>query len=210
MAEEKGGEILDIAHVMFLEMIGTFIKQIGAGPAKGTLMRDSMALAEHFPEQEYASLEDMVAAIEDASNPITKVEGRAKHLGDGLFGLPDCPFAKSIGAFKKIHGKLPDSFAKVPQDFNKPSPTTKKLKVGHGAGVSPFCAIHQPLRSSLATRVRIGGEKVAVYQLGCKSGGGKKAIAEDLVAQTKFDTATVDKVLDDHMCCYAVVTEVES
>jgi len=200
-------KMLDIAHISFLEMIELFIKTLGAAQAKGALMRSAISTAESFPEAKFESMQDFVAAIEDLRSPIAQVEGKAVHLGDGLFGLPRCPFGGSIKNFVAVRGKLPESFAKVAEDFNKPGAVTSKYRVGQGAGVSPFCAIHQPLRSALGLRVSIGGKSVSVYQLGCKSGNGTKAIAEDLCKAAGRTPDEVKKVLDDNMCCYQLRLE---
>jgi len=153
----------------------------------------------------YAAQWGRAAAGNDYSNPISRVEGKAVHLGDGLFGLPKCPFARSIANCKQLRGNLPESYAKVTEDYNKPHWVTKELHVGQGAGVSPFCAIHQPLRSALAKRIKIGDTQLSVYQLGCKSGGGKKALAKTIIEKSAFNEEIVAKVLDEHMCCYAVI-----
>lgn len=204
MSEQK---IIDIAHVMFLEMIQTFINTMGPQAAKGSLMRGAVKTGDSFPATAYDTMEDFVAAIETQENPITRIEGKATHLGDGLFGLPQCPFAESIGSFKEVYGALPESYGAITEDYNKSAPVTEKYNVGHGAGVSPFCAIHQPLRSAIGAKVSIGGKQVTLYQLGCKSGTGYKGLAMPFIEATGFSKETVEKVLDDNMCCYAVVLE---
>jgi hypothetical protein len=202
MAEVKG---LDIAHVTFLEMIETFIRSLGPAAAKGHLMRSALKTADKLPAAAFASLEEFTAAIADLNTPIARIEGKAVHLGNGLFGLPKCPFGESVANYKAISGSLPESFAEVTADFNKPSPMTEEYEIGHGSGVSPFCSIHQPLRSALARKITIGGNTVKIYELGCKSSTGQKAIADTLVAKTAFTREQVDRVLDDHMCCYGLV-----
>jgi hypothetical protein len=58
------------------------------------------------------------------------------------------------------------------------------------------------MRSAIADRIKIGGKKIKIYQLGCKAGSGKKGFAEKWLAETGVTQAVVDKVLDNHMCCY--------
>jgi hypothetical protein len=186
-------------------MIETLIENLGPATAKGHLMRTAMKTAEKFPDVEFGSLADFVAAIDGFHTPTARIEGKAVHLGNGLFGLPKCPFAESIANYKAICGSLPDSFGQVTEDFNKPTPVTEEYAIGHGSGVSPFCSIHQPLRSALAKKITIGGKNVKIYELGCKSGSGLKAIADAIVEKTDFTRAQVDRVLDDHMCCYSLV-----
>lgn len=204
MAEIKG---LDITHVTFLEMIETFIQNIGSSASKGHLMRSAIVTADKFPPVEFESLEEFSAAIDELKTPIARIEGKAEHLGNGLFGLPKCPFADTIANYKSIRGDLPESFSSVTDDFNKPSRMTEEYEIGFGSAVSPFCSIHQPFRSALGRKITIGGNSVKIYELGCKSGGGKKAIADPLIAKTDITREQVEKALDDYMCCYVLVQE---
>jgi len=84
--------ILDIAHLSFLDMIKIMITLSGAASAKGTLIRNAIKTAEKMPEVDYPTFDDYLAAIENATNPITIIEGKATHAGDHVFGLKLCPF----------------------------------------------------------------------------------------------------------------------
>ena len=201
MVENK---ILDIAHVSFLEMIRAMAQQTGAAATKGTLVRIATAGGAKMESVDFPSIEAFAASIEAIANPITKVEGKATHLGDGLFGLPTCPFAESIGNYKMMHGAMPAIFSDVTAEFNKPGPQTDSLRVGNGAGVSPFCSVHQSLRSSLGTKITIGGKPIDVYQLGCKSDAGAKGFADRFIEEGGWPKEVVDKTLDENMCCYGV------
>lgn len=201
MVENK---ILDIAHVSFLEMIRAMAQQNGTAATKGTLVRIAMASGAKMETVDFPSMDAFAESIEAIANPVTKVEGKAAYLGNGLFGLPACPFAESIGNFKMMHGELPAVFTEVTAEFNKPGPQTDSLRVGNGAGVSPFCAVHQTLRSSLAAKITIGGKPVAIYQLGCKSGSGAKGFADRFIEEGGWPKQLVDKTLDANMCCYGV------
>jgi hypothetical protein len=121
-----------------------------------------------------------------------------------VFGLKLCPFGPSIKSYTAVFEKLPDGFADFTAEFNRSSNTTDQYRVGEGAGVSPFCSVHQPMRSAFAEKIRIGGKKIRLYQLGCKSGGGKKGFAEKWIGEAGVAHEVVDKVLDNHMCCYAL------
>lgn len=196
------GKLLDIAHISFLDMIKIMITMSGAAAAKGTLIRNAITTAEKINEIDYPTLADFLTAIENSTNPITQVEGKATHQGEFVFGLAACPFAPSIGSYTQVFEKLPDGYADFTTEFNKPSKVTDMYRVGEGAGVSPFCSVHQPMRSAIAERIKIGGKKVKIYQLGCKAGSGKKGFAEKWMAETGVSKDVVDKVLDNHMCCY--------
>lgn len=196
--------ILDIAHLSFLDMIQALIAQSGAASAKGTLVRNAVKAGERFDTVDFPTFEAFVAAIDTVESPIAKIEGRARHVGGGLFGLPQCPFAQSIANYKKVFQKLPDGYAELTAEYNKPGPVTERMHVGHGAGVSPFCSVHQPMRASLGAKITIGGKPVEVYQLGCKSATGAKGLAHKMIEETGHSAARVESVLDEHMCCYAM------
>ncbi|MBU0673420.1 MAG: hypothetical protein KJ950_02100 [Proteobacteria bacterium] len=201
------GKMLDIAHISFLDMIKVMITMSGAASAKGTLIRNAISTAESIHETDYATFEDFLAAIENSTNPITQVEGKASHQGEFVFGLAACPFAPSIGNYMQVFEKLPDGYADFTAEFNKPSKVTEMYRVGEGAGVSPFCSVHQPMRSAIADKIKIGGKKIKIYQLGCKAGSGKKGFADRWIEETGVSRDIVDKTLDNHMCCYLLKIE---
>ena len=174
----SGGKILDIAHVSFLDMIKIMITLSGSASAKGALIRNSLKTAENTSETDYAIFDDYLAAIENSTNPITVIEGQSTHLGNFVFGLKYCPFGPSIRNYLDVFENLPDGYADFTLEFNKPSHVTDQYRVGEGAGVSPFCSVHQPMRSAIAGKIKISGKKTIIYQLGCKSGSGKKGFAE--------------------------------
>ena len=198
------GKILDIAHVSFLDMIKVMITMSGAPSAKGTLIRNALNTADKIKNVNYDTFDDYLAAIEDTTNPIAMVEGKSTHEGDYVFGLAKCPFGPSIKNYTSVFEKLPEGYADFTAEFNKPSRVTDMYRVGEGAGVSPFCSVHQPMRSAVAEKITIGGEKIKVYQLGCKSGAGKKGFADKWIEETGVSKDVVDKVLDNNMCCYYV------
>lgn len=198
------GVIMDIAHVSFLDMIKVMIMLSGAANAKGTMIRNAINTAERISPVEYATFDEYLAAINAVANPIARVEGISTHIEGGMFGLKFCPFAASIKNYTRLFEKLPADYADFTAEFNKASMVTDKFRVGEGAGVSPFCSVHQPLRSAVADRITIGGKKIRIYQLGCKSGAGQKGFADKWIAESGVSREKVDKVLDDHMCCYCL------
>lgn len=201
------GKILDIAHVSFLDMIKVMITMSGPANAKGTLIRNAMNTADKIKEVNYETFEDYLDAIENTTNPIAMIEGKSNHEGEYVFGLAKCPFGPSIRNYTKVFEKLPDGYADFTAEFNKPSRVTDMYRVGEGAGVSPFCAVHQPMRSAVAEKITIGGKKIKMYQLGCKSGAGKKGFADKWINETSVSREVVDKVLNNNMCCYYLYIE---
>ncbi len=196
--------ILDIAHISFLDMIKVMITMSGAARAKGALIRNAIKTAERIREVDYPTFDDYLAAIENATNPITMIEGRATHIGQFVFGLKNCPFGPSIRNYTQVFDKLPEGYADFTAEFNKTSNVTDQFRVGEGAGVSPFCSVHQPMRSSFAEKITIGGKKIQVFQLGCKSGSGKKGFADKWIEAAGVPKEVADKILDNHMCCYSL------
>ena len=201
------GKILDIAHISFLDMIKVLISMSGAASAKGTLIRNAINTAERIKEIDYPTFDDFLEAIENVTNPITQIEGKASHQGEFVFGLAHCPFGPSIKNYTEVFKTLPEGYADFTTEFNKPSKVTENFRVGEGAGVSPFCSVHQPMRSAIAEKITIGGKKIKIFQLGCKSGSGKKGIADRWLAETGISRELVDKTLDNHMCCYFLKVE---
>ncbi len=196
------GKILDIAHISFIDMIKIMITLSGLASAKGALVRNAIKTSESISEVDYATFDDYLAAIENTTNPITQIEGKASHQGDYLFGLEHCPFGDSIKNYKEVFKSLPDEFVDFTEECNKASNISNQYHVGMGACVSPFCSVHQPMRSSISEKIKINGKKIQIYQLGCKSGTGKKGFAEEWINEAGVSKDVVDKVLDNHMCCY--------
>lgn len=199
--------IIDIAQVAFLEMIKEMIAVTGAPATKGALIRLSTKAGKQLTRMEFMTFEDFVASIGGNGNPISTTEGQATYLGEGLFGLVTCPFAGAIANYVRVFGALPDSYAGVTAEFNKPGPGTDPIRVGNGSAVSPFCSVHQPMRSTAASQILIGGHPLVVFQLGCKSAKGAKALSERWIAEGGWSAEAVSRTLDTHMCCYGVKVE---
>ena len=201
------GKMLDIAHISFLDMIKAQIAMTGAAVAKGSLIRNAVSAGEKIKEVNYDTFDDYLAAIENETNPIALIEGKSVHKGEFIFGLPKCPFEQSIKNYKTIYGQLPEEYAEFTDEFNKTGRVTDMYRVGEGGGVSPFCAVHQPMRSTVAEKITIGGKNIHIYQLGCKSGAGAKGFAQKWIDETGASKDDIDKVLDNNMCCYYLKIE---
>lgn len=199
---------LDAGHFSLLEMIKVIYTISGPGNAKGTLIRTGIATAEECKEVAFDAIDDYVRSIDELANPIAQFEGQARHYGDGVYGLPLCPFARSISTFTSVAGKLPAEYVEVTEKLNEPSGMTDQLRIGAGAAVSPFCGVHQTVRSKLgSTRVKVGGKSLVVTQLGCKAASGKKGISQRLCEDACVPTNQVAEILDANMCCYKVRVE---
>ncbi len=199
---ESSESVTDIAHISFLDMIKVLFDLGGTANAKGTLIRNALNTADKISQEDYDSFDAFLQSVEDGSNPISMMEGKAVYEGGNVFGLPACPFAKSIKNYPDIFHELPKSYEDFTIEFNKSTRIINMYNVGEGAGLSPFWPVHQPLRSALGDKIKIGGKNVTIYQLGCKSGSGKKGFGEKWIEENGVAKDVVDKVLDDNMCCY--------
>lgn len=197
--------ILDIAHLTLLETIRETIVSMGGPATKGTLMRRAIRIAEQLPEVEYENMDAWETAVNNKTHPLTKVEGVTKR-DESIFILPQCPFAQSIATYMELFGQMPDEYAQIVEEYNRPGKFTSDLHVGHGSGVSPFCAIHQPLRSAAGGKIKVDSADIHVIQLGCKAGNGKKSISNHLCQIAGVNREIVEKHLDNGMCVYTVKT----
>lgn len=197
------GQQFDIAHVAFLDMIHALVLQLGPAFSKGTMMRAALTTAENLGAIVFAGWDDFLQAVEEMHTPYAEIEGPAEYLGDRMFGLPACPFARSLENYKKVFSSLPTVYEQMTDDLNRPDPGSIKYRTGHGAAVNPFCTIHQTLRSAL--RVGIGETTAVVYQLGCRSTTGTVGYAERWIAEGGFSRNAVERALARYMCCYGIV-----
>ena len=60
------------------------------------------------------------------------------------------------------------------------------------------------MRSAFGDKIRIGGKKIQIYQLGRKSGSGKRGFADKWISAAGVSRDIVDKTLDNHMCFYSI------
>ena len=192
----------DAGHLSLLELIRVMSEIAGAPFAAGALVKTGLGIAKRAEIMEFPTFQAFLESVEAGANVVASFEGAARYYGEGVFGLPVCPFAESVRTYQEYGGTLPTEYSAVTDSLNRPSAISEKLRVGHGASVSPFCGVHQPIRSALAEKIRVEGKPVVVYQLGCKSGAGRRSIAEQFVRQAGVDRQVVDKVLDENMCCY--------
>jgi hypothetical protein len=196
--------IIDISQIAFLDMLREMIAMAGPAVTKGTLIRLATKAGKQLKAVAFDSWNEFLAAVETATNPIAVAEGPATHYGNGLFGLKACPFAGAISNYKNTFGALPETYASVTSEFNKPGPGTDSIRVGNGAGVSPFCSVHQPMRATAARQITVGGKPLEAQQLGCKSAAGSLGIAKRWIEEGGWSEDAVRKVLENNMCCYAV------
>lgn len=149
-----------------------------------------------LPERSYADLDELIASFEAQDNPVSRLEGPAVYLGDGIVALRRCPFT---GSFVPLDGEgalpeyAPSMSGQLAQRFADPE-----------AAVGPFCHVHQALRWACSQAMNVGGRRLEVYQLGCRSASGKVALASARIAELGIDEGRVREALVDHACCYCL------
>jgi hypothetical protein len=195
---------LDIAHLVLLEMLESYLEQAGPNEVTRFVVKTAVKAGAQFPRVDFGSMDELIQAIEDFEFPIARIEGRAEHVGGGVFGLQRCPFADAYRTHQEQYQRLDPRMAALTEVFNRPNEVTAELAVGHGAAVCAFCCAHQPLRAAVASRISISGEPIKLRQLGCKGVDGSRALSEKHIAEAGKTREQVNGVLDQYVCCYAI------
>lgn len=190
-------------HHSFLETLRVLYKSGGARYAADAIMATGASAARGEDTRAYDSIEAFYVALEHGDTTINAFEGRSRHFGDGVFGLPGCPFAEPLRSYAAAQGD-PREFREITEQMNRSSPLTRRMRVGEGSAVNPFCVLHQPVRSAMGERITVCGRPVLVYQLGCRARSGDAKLAERWLEVTKVDRALVHAVLEQHACCFCV------
>ncbi len=195
---------IDISHLVFIDLIRNIIENTGTKVAKGNLMRIALNTGSQLKGKDFPTFADFVQAIEADENPLSRLDGRAVHLGDGLFGLRKCPFCLLATNYNDYYSIGLDGFEQLTDEFNAVSKIAAEHKVGLGAGVGPFCIFHQPMRSRAGGNLTIGGQPIEIFQLACRSASGKMGYADTLISEFGCAKAEVEKAMKEYMCCYGI------
>lgn len=197
-------KLVDLSHIVFLDLLHNVVDTAGPKVAKGNLMRIAMNAAHHLEQIDYPSFEAFIEASQNGDSPLARMEGAAVHLGEGVFGLKACPFGQLAGNYREFFEKDASGFEELTREFNSGSRITRECRVGLGAGVGPFCIFHQPMRSQAENKITIGGRPIEIYQLACKSGVGAVGYADALIEEFGSEKFVVEKAMKEYMCCYGV------
>ncbi len=197
-------KLVDLSHIIFLDLLHNVVETAGPKVAKGNLMRIALNASNHLEQVDYSSFEEFIAASDSGNTPLAKMEGAAAHLGDGVFGLKSCPFGQLAKNYKDFFEKDASGFVELTQEFNSGTKITRDYRVGLGAGVGPFCIFHQPMRSQTKNKITIGGKPIEIFQLACKSSTGATGYSDELIEEFGCDRAVVEAAMKDYMCCYGV------
>ncbi len=195
---------IDLSHLIFIDLIRSITETSGPQVAKGNLMRIALNLGKGVEKQDFATFDDLIAAINEGSTSLAKLEGKATYLGDGLVGLPACPFGKLTETYKEYFATDLEGFEELVKEFNAPGRMAKQLKIGMGAGVGPFCIFHQPMRSQIASSLSVAGKPVEIFQLACCNSKGECAYADELIAEFGCSRVAVEQAMENNVCCYGI------
>jgi len=137
---------------------------------------------------EFDSFRDLEGYLQDGG--ALGIEQSLKKVGD-LHVLASCPFSLLYARFLAKYGKLPESFAGIKREAEKR---------GYQGITCAFCVVHHNIRESMLNKVK--DNQYTLYQLGCKSLTGERAIANaDLVG---ISSDRISDLLEDYVCIYSI------
>ena len=195
---------IDISHLVFIDLIRNLVQTAGVKVAKGNLMRIALNTGNKAEKKDFPTFADFVRALNADENPLSRLEGKAIHLGGGIFGLRQCPFGQLASTYQDFFATELGGFEQLTDEYNAPSKISGEHKVGLGAGVGPFCIFHQPLRSQAGGNLTIAGQPIEIFQLACRRADGKIGYADALVCEFGCARAAVEKIMEEYMCCYGI------
>ncbi len=195
---------VDLSHLVFIDLIRNVVQNAGAKVAKGNLMRIALNTGSQVEKKDFPTFADFVRALDADENPLTRLEGKAVHLGSGVFGLRNCPFGQLAATYQNFFSTGLHGFEQLTDEYNAPSKIAGEHKVGLGAGVGPFCIFHQPLRSQAAGNLTIAGQPIEIFQLACRRTDDKIGYADALIAEFGCSRESIEKIMEEYMCCYGI------
>jgi hypothetical protein len=186
---------MKIAALCFLKGIEANVKTLGVSVARGQLIRTGKLLAESLGEgKDFESMKDFVRKSKTGKTPITEFEGHISGVEDGYFVLKVCPFKKPLELYLEKVGDFPESYSEIVVQHNNQG----------GAAVSPFCIVHQIYRVEVAEKIKIGGERLCIRQVGCRSLKGEIKYAEGYKEDSRINGRKLKEILAGNACVYSV------
>ena len=184
-------------NAFFLFLLDSICNLMGCEMVKGMLQRIGEEIAEKLVKDfskeslKVNSLESLV----NSNNPLSYFDDTLILEKDNIFILEKCPFLELVTAYKKIAKTMPISFKNITDSYNEE---------GLGYAVSPFCIIHQTYRRKIADYIRVNGETVDLFQLGCKSLSGDIKFAPDNIKSVSLTENIVQTALKEKACMYVI------
>lgn len=195
---------IDLSHLVFIDLIRNIVQTAGVKVAKGNLIRIALNTGSKAEKKDFPTFADFVRALNADDNPLSRLEGKAIHLGAGIFGLRLCPFSHIAKTYKNYFATGLNGFDQLIAEYNAPSKITDEYKIGRGAGVGPFCVFHQPMRSQAGSNLTIAGQPIEIYQLACRHADGEVGYADALIAEFGCGRAAVEQIMEEYHCCYGI------
>ncbi len=183
--------------IFSLHLLQTITELMGPEMAKGTLERVGEVIAEKLLQKfgtDSLHISDLKELTKNA-NPLKFFDDTLDTQGDKLFVIEKCPFIREIKDFLEINKEIPPLLSEIVEIYNRE---------GKGYAVSPFCIIHQTLRSKLASEIKITGRDVEFLQLGCKALSGKIKLADQNIKKIGSSDVAVQDFLKSKICCFSI------
>jgi len=160
------------------------------------LQQKGREIAGELGERDYESLELLFEEHEKGKDPFDKLEGKAERDGNVMV-LKNCPMAKLLSEVM-VDGKLPEFYQMIVDKY-------KKVYKTKGAILHPFCIVHQVIRSVVGEHIKVGGNKLKVYQIACRSmTSGKIVYATEGMSRVSMSEEEIDKKIEGKACMYLV------
>jgi len=178
------GEIYDLFHKFLLDQSDP-TRALRAVERIGREMGERIASV-----AEFESLEELERYYQRGG--ALDMERSLRKVGD-LYVLASCPFSQLHARFLMNYGKLPEAFSGIKAEAEER---------GYEGITCAFCVVHTQIRQAMLRKVK--GREFALYQLGCKSLSGERAIARRDIDFAGTTEERVSQLMDEYVCVYAV------
>ena len=160
------------------------------------LQSKGMEISREFSGKTYDSKEDFYNEHDRGRSPICRIEGNSRR-DNNIMTLSACPMKDLLDSASK-DGRLPAHFDTIVDKW-------KNIYKNKGAILHPFCIVHQVIRTTVGESIRVGGKKLQIVQIACRSSkNGTVAYAEEGLKKYNLSREEVAKQIDGHCCMYGV------
>jgi hypothetical protein len=194
---------LDIAHIFFLELLRDYKNNLGAALAVRQMIHRAAIFARDLPRQDFTDWDHFLNELQKQNTVLNFWEPELKLYDRHIIATPSCPFGAAIHEYTQIMGGLPNEYAEITEEFNRSTPLNRHMMIGHGSASSPFCAIHQPLRSLAAEKIFVGGQPLQIVALGSKAES-DWALAYEYIGEEKLFPEKIKSLLNENLCCFLI------
>ncbi len=158
------------------------------------LQEKGKEIAEELGIKEYESMDWLFEDHEKGNDPFDKLEGKADRDGNVMV-LKNCPMAKLLNDMT-VEGRLPDFYQRIVDKY-------KEIYKTKGAILHPFCIVHQVIRATVGEHIKVGGKRLKVYQIACRSmSSGKIVYASEGMNRVDMKKDEIDAKIEGKACMY--------